>query len=341
MSYVDTSGADGIAGRARRHRRHRRGCRHRCLLERHSPGAGDGDGGAARPGAVLRRPAQGHDPHALPVQHPALPGGAGARLVRLPAPRPGARAGHAGARRRRHPPGGVGAWSGSTRPPTPSRASAPARCSRSSWSREPPPADRSATRSPRACAPDRGRQAARPASGCPASPSWRGRWASRAARCARGSRCSRRTAWCARLHGSGTYVTHRPLMRNDLSRNFGVTSMIAAMGLEPGHRDERCGREPAPAEVAEALGVEPGAPVSALRRVRTADGRPVVDAIDWCRTGPDRPRRDARPGGSARSTRRWPGAACASTTAWPRMTPDVAADDVAERLAVPPRRAAA
>jgi len=26
-----------------------------------------------------------------------------------------------------------------------------------------------------------------------------------------------------RLHGSGTYVTHRPLMRNDLSRNFAVS----------------------------------------------------------------------------------------------------------------------
>ena len=37
-----------------------------------------------------------------------------------------------------------------------------------------------------------------------------------------------------RLHGSGTYVTHRPGVRNDLSRNFGVSSLIAAMGLEPG-----------------------------------------------------------------------------------------------------------
>jgi DNA-binding GntR family transcriptional regulator len=85
-----------------------------------------------------------------------------------------------------------------------------------------------------------------------------------------------------RLHGSGTFVTHRPLMRNDLSRNFGVTSMIAAMGLEPGSEAERFATEPAPADVAEALGIEPDAPVSALHRVRTADGRPVVDTTDWC-----------------------------------------------------------
>ena len=41
--------------------------------------------------AVLRRPAEGHDAHPVPVQHPALQGGAGARLVRVAPPRPGAR----------------------------------------------------------------------------------------------------------------------------------------------------------------------------------------------------------------------------------------------------------
>ena len=40
---------------------------------------------------------------------------------------------------------------------------------------------------------------------------------------------------------------------------------------------------PAPAAVAEALEVEEGEPVSCLRRVRTADGRRVVDVSDWCR----------------------------------------------------------
>src|SRR5438270_817707 len=35
-----------------------------------------------------------------------------------------------------------------------------------------------------------------------------------------------------RRHGSGTYVTERPLLRNDLSLNFGVAEMIASTGLE-------------------------------------------------------------------------------------------------------------
>src|SRR5947208_17069337 len=46
-----------------------------------------------------------------------------------------------------------------------------------------------------------------------------------------------------RLHGSGTYVARQPPLRNDLSRNFGVSSMIAAMGLEPGTVDQECAAE--------------------------------------------------------------------------------------------------
>jgi GntR family transcriptional regulator len=86
-----------------------------------------------------------------------------------------------------------------------------------------------------------------------------------------------------RRHGSGTYVTDRPLLRNDLSRNFGVSEMIAATGLEPGTSNARAAREPAPAEVAAAFGIAPGTPLSALHRVRTTNGKPVVESTDWCR----------------------------------------------------------
>jgi DNA-binding GntR family transcriptional regulator len=86
-----------------------------------------------------------------------------------------------------------------------------------------------------------------------------------------------------RRHGSGTYVTHRPALPNDLSRNFGVSSLIASTGLEPGTAEETSELVPAPDFVAEALEVAPGSAVSALRRVRTADARRVVDTIDWCR----------------------------------------------------------
>jgi GntR family transcriptional regulator len=85
-----------------------------------------------------------------------------------------------------------------------------------------------------------------------------------------------------RRRGSGTYIANRPV-HNDLGRNFGVSSMIAAMGLEPGVVEEECITVPAPPEIADALGIEPGGDVTLLRRVRTADGRRVVDSADWLR----------------------------------------------------------
>ncbi len=85
-----------------------------------------------------------------------------------------------------------------------------------------------------------------------------------------------------RRQGSGTYVTHKPLLRNDLGRNFGVSEMIAATGLEPGTLLARSASEPAPAEVAAAFGIAAESALSVLRRVRTAAGRRVVDTTDWC-----------------------------------------------------------
>lgn len=87
----------------------------------------------------------------------------------------------------------------------------------------------------------------------------------------------------SRRHGSGTYVTYRPALPNDLSRNFGVSSLIAATGLAPGTAEEACEIIAAPEWVAAALETEPGAPVTALGRVRTADGRRVAITTDWCR----------------------------------------------------------
>jgi len=86
-----------------------------------------------------------------------------------------------------------------------------------------------------------------------------------------------------RLHGSGTYVSHRPVVRNDLGRNFSVSALIEATGVAPGSVDERCVLEAPPAQVAAALGVGVEEKVCALRRVRTAGTRRVVDSTDWCR----------------------------------------------------------
>lgn len=85
-----------------------------------------------------------------------------------------------------------------------------------------------------------------------------------------------------RVHGSGTYVNDRPLLRDDISRNLSVTAMITATGRTPGARLTEAVLEPAPPEVAAAFGLAGDEPLSTLRRVRTADGQPVVDTTDWC-----------------------------------------------------------
>jgi DNA-binding GntR family transcriptional regulator len=137
-----------------------------------------------------------------------------------------------------------------------------------------------------------------------------------------------------RLHGSGTYVTDRPLLRNDLSRNFGVSSLIASMGLEPGTVDETCAAEPATAEVAAALGVLEGTPTSVLRRVRTAGGRRVVDQTDWCRADVLTPAAmAAAAAGSVYAALHERGLAVHHGVA--TISPDMAMGDVARRLGVP------
>jgi DNA-binding GntR family transcriptional regulator len=89
--------------------------------------------------------------------------------------------------------------------------------------------------------------------------------------------------YVSRRHGSGTYVTARPTLPNDLGRNWGVSSLITGSGMWPGTVAESSSAVPAPPEVADELGVEEGDDVACLRRVRTADGRRVVDVTDWCR----------------------------------------------------------
>lgn len=85
-----------------------------------------------------------------------------------------------------------------------------------------------------------------------------------------------------RVHGSGTFVNDRPMLRDDISHNLSVTAMITATGRTPGARLTETALEPAPPDVAAAFGLDEGASVAALRRVRTADGQPVVDTTDWC-----------------------------------------------------------
>ena len=138
----------------------------------------------------------------------------------------------------------------------------------------------------------------------------------------------------SRKHGSGTYVTHRPALQHDLGRNFGVSSLIRSTGMRPGTVEERSGAVPAPAAVAEALGVAEGEPVTSLRRVRTAGGRRVVDVTDWCRIEHLAP--DELPGirdGSVYAALADRGLAVDHGVA--DLTPRNADDELARRLDVP------
>lgn len=83
-----------------------------------------------------------------------------------------------------------------------------------------------------------------------------------------------------RRHGSGTYVTRRPLIRNSLDVNFSYTEHFAASGFRPGRRLLGMRTVAATEEDAASLDVAPGMPLREVRRVRTADGRPAIYSVD-------------------------------------------------------------
>ena len=83
-----------------------------------------------------------------------------------------------------------------------------------------------------------------------------------------------------RRHGSGTYVTRRPLIRNSLDVNYSYTEHFQASGLKPGRKLIGLRTVPATDDDADKLGLAPGTPVREIRRLRTADGRPAIYSID-------------------------------------------------------------
>jgi GntR family transcriptional regulator len=83
-----------------------------------------------------------------------------------------------------------------------------------------------------------------------------------------------------RSRGAGTFVSHRPRVRNNLDVNFGVSDAIRQAGMEPGSRGEVTSIEAAPDQECEPLDVRPGEQVVLVERVRTADDRPVVFTRD-------------------------------------------------------------
>lgn len=83
-----------------------------------------------------------------------------------------------------------------------------------------------------------------------------------------------------RQHGTGTFVTGAPRLRNNLSFNSGVTQFIESMGLRAGTKELLVREEHASAGVASALQLPEGEPVLVVERLRTADGQPIVHSTD-------------------------------------------------------------
>jgi DNA-binding GntR family transcriptional regulator len=83
-----------------------------------------------------------------------------------------------------------------------------------------------------------------------------------------------------RVQGAGTFITHRPRLKNNLDRNFGVTDLIRSMGRRPGTDGLSVTRHPASEEEEALLNLEPGSRVVRVERVRTADREPVVFSVD-------------------------------------------------------------
>lgn len=82
-----------------------------------------------------------------------------------------------------------------------------------------------------------------------------------------------------RRHGVGTFVRNRPILKN-LNLNFGISEMIQSAGMAPATSFLEVKQETADQEIAEQLRIEEGAPVVTVRRVRTANDRPVVYTLD-------------------------------------------------------------
>src|SRR3954452_16341874 len=86
--------------------------------------------------------------------------------------------------------------------------------------------------------------------------------------------------YVVRRQGSGTFVTRRPLLRNSLDVNFSYTEYLEGAGVKPATTVVGTQLIQADADLAAELGLDVGASLVEVRRIRTADGRPAIYSID-------------------------------------------------------------
>lgn len=84
-----------------------------------------------------------------------------------------------------------------------------------------------------------------------------------------------------RRHGIGTFVREEfYLVRSPLEINFGVTEIIQTMGFVAGTTGFKIVRDRANSSISERLKIDTRSPIVILKRVRTANEKPVVYTID-------------------------------------------------------------
>lgn len=84
----------------------------------------------------------------------------------------------------------------------------------------------------------------------------------------------------SRKPGVGTTLVHPVRLHADVSVNMGVTELITAHGMTPGTAQLRVERRDATEAESHQLGLDDGAVVWVVDRVRTANDRPIATTLD-------------------------------------------------------------
>lgn len=86
--------------------------------------------------------------------------------------------------------------------------------------------------------------------------------------------------YLSRKHGLGTFVTGMPTHQHSLDMTVSYTAMIRSAGMAPAEEVVERAQRPATPEESDRLGIDPGAELVCIRRVRTADGVPAIYSED-------------------------------------------------------------
>jgi GntR family transcriptional regulator len=87
-----------------------------------------------------------------------------------------------------------------------------------------------------------------------------------------------------RRHGSGTYVTTRPILHNSLETNFSYTEYFENSGIRTSKKLIDASEAKVEEKAAALLGIETNSPIVRITRLRLADGRPAIYSVDHMST---------------------------------------------------------